>query len=100
MAYRKDYRGVGEMLRAPWMVAEMHRRASLVAERARVTAPRQSGRYAEGFEVSSGVRTGRSPRAFGRVTNQTPYARHVEFGTEDTAAHRTLRRALDAAREK
>lgn len=96
---RINYRGVGEMLCSPWMVAEMHRRAERVAERARVTAPHSSGQFAASFEVSSGIRQARTRRAYGRVTNTDPAARYIEFGTEDTPAHRTLGRALAAAKE-
>lgn len=102
MAYVKSYRGIGEMLVMPGMVAAMARRAEKVAIRARATAPVQSGRYKASFVVSSGVRPAagmRRARAYGRVTNTSTHARIVEFGTEKQAGHRTLGRALDAARE-
>lgn len=98
MAYVKDYRGVGEMLCLPGMVVAMRFRADLVAARARAIAPVESGDYASSFEVSSGIRPGKTRRAFGRVTNTSDHARFVEFGTENQPAHRTLRRALEAVR--
>jgi hypothetical protein len=98
VSFQADYKGIGEMLCAPFMVSDMHRRAELVAELARATGPRKTGEYVSRFKVSSGIRQGRTRRAFGRVTNDSDHAIHVEFGTEDTPAHRTLRRALSAAK--
>lgn len=98
MTFQANYKGIGEMLCAPWMVADMHRRAELVAGRCRLTAPRHSGHYAASFQVTSGIRTHPSKRAFGRVTNTADYSFQVEVGTEDTPAHRTMSRALEAAK--
>lgn len=98
--YQQDYQGVGEMLRAPFMVAEMLRRAKLVEARAIALAP-DAAPYGEGyiasFEVESGVREGKHPRAYATVRNTSPHARHVEFGNGNTPKHRTLGKALDAA---
>lgn len=101
MPYRKSYAGVGEMLVMPGMVAAMAGRANKVAARARATAPVQTGEYADSFVVTSGIRPpGRGPaRAYGRVTNTSDHAIHVEFGNEHSRGHRTLGRALSAARE-
>jgi hypothetical protein len=123
MAFVKDERGIGQMLVMTGMVRDMHRRAENVARRARATAhvdegrvlpsgrvvpPPHPGRYRDGFVVSSGIRPkGQDPprtrvkhaRAVGRVTNSTPEAPSQEFGTEKQPARRTLRLALEAARE-
>jgi hypothetical protein len=102
--FRVDYKGIGDMLTSPGMQADMHRRAEAVKAEAEATAPvypgpdrrvGTSGRFA----VSSGVRTGRSRRAFGRVTNDAPEAFFVEYGTRNNPRHRTLGRALDAAKD-
>jgi hypothetical protein len=104
MAFRWDYKGGGEMLTMPGMVAEMRRRAENVMGEAEATAPvgqgRHAGRYKRSFSVSSGIRgEGRSRRAFGRVTNDAPEALYVEYGNRNTPRHRTLGRALDAAKD-
>lgn len=123
MAFVKDERGIGLMLVMPGMVRDMHRRAENVARRARETAhvdegrvlpsgrvvpPPHPGRYRDGFVVTSGIRPKeqdpprlriRHARAVGRVSNATPEARFQEFGTESQPARRTLRLALEAARE-
>jgi hypothetical protein len=123
MPFVKDEAGIGRMLVMPGMGSAMHRRAEAVAELARATAPVDEGRvlpdgrvvppphpgrYRDGFVVSSGIRPRdqdpprlrvRHARAVGRVTNSTPEARFVEFGTERQPARRTLRLALEAARE-
>ena len=101
MAYRKSYKGIGEMLVMPGMVTAMAGRANRVAARARATAPVATGEYAGSFGASSGIRpAGRgSARAYGRVTNNARHAMLVEYGTERSRGHRTLGKALSAARE-
>jgi HK97 gp10 family phage protein len=112
MPFAKDEAGIGRMLVMPGMIAAMAARAERVADRARSTAPVDEGgphpgRYRDAFSVSSGVRPKdqdpprakiKHDRAYGRVSNDAPEARFVEFGTEHQPAHRTLGRALDAAR--
>jgi hypothetical protein len=101
--FRVDYKGIGDMLTMAGMQADMHRRAEAVKAEAEATAPvypgPTGGRYKRSFAVSSGVRTGRSRRAFGRVTNDAPEAFFVEYGTRNNPRHRTLGRALDAAKD-
>jgi hypothetical protein len=101
--FRPDYKGIGDMLTAAGMRADMRRRADNVAAEAEATAPvypgPTGGQYKRSFTVSSGVRPGRSRRAFGRVTNDAPEAFYVEYGTRNNPRHRTLGRALDAAKD-
>jgi hypothetical protein len=101
--FRVDYKGIGDMLCAPGMQGDMHRRAENVAAEGEATAPvypgPEGGEYKRRFTVSSGVRAGRSRRAFGRVTNDAPEAFFVEYGTRNNPRHRTLGRALDAAKD-
>jgi hypothetical protein len=105
MAFRWDYKGGGEMLTMPGMQAEMRRRAENVQAAAEASAPvyrrgADAGRYKRSFTTTSGVRDrGRSRRAFGRVTNDAPEALYVEYGNRNTPRHRTLGRALDAAKD-
>lgn len=103
--YEHDYEAFGKaVLSAPWMVAEMDRRAAAGAARARAVAPVDEtgdhpGRYRDSITHESGIReeTGRyKSRAVGRVIAADPAAFHIEFGTSDTPAHRTLGQALDA----
>lgn len=104
MALKGDYDGVGEMLRAPWMQAEMKARAEKVKARAIATAP-DAPLVGEGykfeFRVESGVKENSkgTRRAYGRVVNGSDHAIYVEYGGGRTShAHRTLGKALDAAK--
>ncbi len=92
--YSSDYRGVGEMLRSPGMVADMGRRAELMRPVAVAASPVDTGRYVSSFETSSGVD---GERAYGQLANTAPYAIDVEFGTSDTPAFAPLRVAMQAA---
>jgi hypothetical protein len=102
--FKLNSSGIGKLLTSPEMQAEMRRRAERVAIAARASAPvfeagPHPGRYKSSFTVSSGVREGRSRRAYGRVENDAPEAFFVEYGTRNNARHRTLGRALDAAKD-
>lgn len=100
--FRASYSGIGELLRSDFMQAEMRRRAEKVKALAESTAP-DAPPYGVGykyqFEVTSGIKTSKrgTKRAYGRVTNHSEHAIWVEFGGENTPAHRTLGRALRAA---
>lgn len=106
-----DYDGIGEMLCSPGMQREMLRRAKKVKRRAEQIAPvsdepddEADGRYKDSFTATSGIQTRKTKRAVGTVTSDDPAAFHIEFGTGDptgarTPAHRTLGKALDAARD-
>lgn len=103
--YEASFAGIGEMLRAGFMVADMEARAEKVAALARATAPvyggrddAHRGRYRADFTVSSTDHGGaKGRRAAGIVTNNDPAAFEIEMGTSETPAHYTLRRALAAA---
>lgn len=100
--YSASYKGIGEMLCAPFMVDEMKRRAENVKAAAEASAPDATPvgvGYKYEFRVESGIREGDSRRAFGRVVNDSPHAAFVEFGGRSTPKHRTLGKALDAAKE-
>lgn len=100
---RPSYRGIGEMLRADFMLADMVRRAEEVKATAESIAPvyeqgRHPGRYKAAFRVEADPRGGhRHDRAVGRVVNDSPEAFIVEYGNRNTPRHRTLGKALDAA---
>jgi hypothetical protein len=99
--FKGDYEGIGLMLCAPWMVADMRRRALAVKAFAEATAPvartgEHRGRYKASFRVESGIRVGKTKRAYGRVINDAPEAIIVEYGNRNTPRHATLRKALEA----
>lgn len=93
--YRSSYRGIGEMLCAPFMIAEMERRANAGKSYAESIAPEKTGEYKASFEVESGIRQGKTRRAFGRLKNTDPKAFYLEVGTEDTPKFRVLGKSLD-----
>lgn len=102
--FRPSYSGIGELLTADFMQAEMLRRAEKVKEAAEAIAP-DAPPYGAGykyeFEVEGGVKESKkgTRRAVGRVTNKSEHAIWVEFGGRHTPKHRTLGKALDAARD-
>lgn len=99
MTYRRNRRGIGEMLRAPFMQADMLRRAENAKAFAESIAPHDTGGFAEHMHASVVEHGGiRHDRAEGRLSNDDPGALSIETGTEDTPAHRTLQTALDAMR--
>jgi hypothetical protein len=101
-SFNSSYSGIGDMLRADFMVEEMRTRGEAVKAAAEAAAPvyeqgPHPGRYKEAFEVHAGIRAGRKPRAHVIVENTSPEALFVEFGNKNVTAHHTLTRALDAA---
>lgn len=96
--YEHKYDEFGDqVLRAPWMVALMHSRATAIHAAALALSPVDTGEYVDSFTVTSGVRrTGRTRRAYGRVANTAPHALAVEFGWGPTPKYRVLGKALGA----
>jgi hypothetical protein len=94
--YEHNYRAFGnEVLRSGFMREQMESRAHVIMLTARRFSPFETGRYIESFEVTSGVtQTGRTRRAYGRVTNTAPHAMAVEFGWRNTPRYRPLGRAI------
>lgn len=100
--FRPSYRGIGDLLTADFMQAEMVRRAEKVKALAESTAPDAAPLgvgYKYEFRVTGGIKESKkgTKRAVGRVTNDSEHAMWVEFGGQNTPAHRTLGRALRAA---
>ena len=92
-----------QVLCAPFMQAEMLRRAKLGAAYAQAIAPRETGEYADSIEADVYVRRipvldGRIGRAVGRVSAGTDHADVVEFGHVIPGGvqqgHRVLGRSL------
>ncbi|MBT0771812.1 hypothetical protein KIH74_22920 [Kineosporia sp. J2-2] len=111
MAFAVNRQGITQMLVMPGILADMGRRAGLVAARAKETAPvdetgSHPGQYRDSITTRTLIRPRdedpprarrKAPRACGRVTASAPESLLVEFGTEKQDAHRTLRDALDVA---
>lgn len=83
-----NHPGMRELLHSAGVRADMDRRARVVAAAARSTAPVVSGAYRASITVTDDT----TDRAVARVFADIYYALSVEAG------HRTLGRALDAAR--
>jgi HK97 gp10 family phage protein len=102
-----SYTGIGEMLRSPEMEKEMLRRAEKVKAEAERSAPvgdprrdTHSGRYKASFHIDTTRRGGvRSDRAAAYISNDSPEAVFVEFGTSRQVGRHILRNALNAARD-
>lgn len=111
MAFQINRRGMAEMLVMPGMLADMGRRANLVAAKARADGPVDEdgphpGEYVNGIEVTVLVRPKsedpprakrREARACGRVTATATHSAHVEFGDERRPGTHNLRNSLSAA---
>jgi hypothetical protein len=103
--YTHDYAAFDELvLCAPFMEAEMKRRAYAVADRAlALAAPHYDAadtdgdHYIDHFTVESGIQHRATRRAYGKVVNDHEAAIDIEYGTHRTPKQRILGRALDAA---
>jgi bacteriophage HK97-gp10 putative tail-component len=100
--FNASYKGIGELLVADFIRAEMVRRAGKVLVRARATAPDYEPLgvgYVDEFELTSGTKVSKkgTRRAVATVRNGSKHALYVEFGGQNTPAHRTLGRALSEA---
>jgi hypothetical protein len=94
--YVGSYSGIGEMLRADFMVEEMGRRAQAVMDQAVATAPvytgtgrdTHRGRYKDAFSMHTTDHGGwKGDRAAGIVTNDAPEAVFVEFSSKHPTEH-------------
>lgn len=115
--YRRNEAGLRAMLAAPWLVAELKRRAELGRIEAERISPVRTGAYAfgaetarnappdvhgGGFKVTAGIKDG---RAYARLSNDVHrgdfcYAAALEFGTSKMRKQRPLGRAIDAIASK
>jgi hypothetical protein len=121
-SYRMDKRGIEQhVLCAPWMMAEMVRRAERVKAFAEAHAPfdpddRDGTHYRDSFHVEGRIKDavgdyGPTKRAAGTVSNtDMPTALFVEYGRPagvdkngnaypKQEEHRTLGNALEAAKD-
>jgi hypothetical protein len=97
-----SYAGLGLMLNAPFMVAEMERRMSNAKDFAEAIAPvgdpatdKHSGRYLASFHVDSGNYGGPSrDRAWAALENDSPEALYVEYGERGAEPYHVMLKAL------
>jgi hypothetical protein len=97
-----SYAGLGEMLNAPEMVAEMRRRMDSARAFAEGIAPvgdpekdSHSGRYLASFSVDSGDYGGPShDRAWAALENDSPEALYVEYGERGREPYHVMLKAL------
>jgi hypothetical protein len=94
--FKADYQGIGEMLKADFMQADMMERARRGKEFAEATAPYDehggSPHYKDLFRVAA---TPNTQRAEASLINDDEAAFQIEYGTRHTPKHRTLGKALD-----
>lgn len=110
--YKHNYAAFGaEVLRAPFMLAEMISRAERMKAAAEAIAPvgdptsgwynhgNVPGEYKASFRVSGGITAygGAGTRAFGRCANVSDHAAAVEYGYGSTPKYRTLGKSMHAA---
>jgi len=100
-----SYRGIGAMLRSDFIEVEMLRRAALVEAQAIATAPYDASapadepHYKDCFHVTSDKASGyKHDRAGAHVVNDSDHAFPVEWGNKNVPRHRTMGKALDAAK--
>lgn len=80
--YVANYAGLGEMLRAGYMLDAMVRHAERIEDIAIAIAPVDSGDYVEKFRIIPTTHGGpHADRAQARVENFSDHANFVEFGT-------------------
>jgi hypothetical protein len=97
--FRPDHRGVGEMLRAPFMQDVMLRHAEEIRTRAEVISPVDEngphpGRYKGSFHIRVSARGGATnDRAEAVVYNDSPEAIYVEYASWGAEPYRVLARA-------
>lgn len=97
-----SYEGLGLMLNAPWMEAEMKRRIDNVEAHAVSIAPvgkeaedPHAGRYKDSFSTDSGVYGGpNNNRAWAALENDSPEALYVEYGNRGAEPYGTMLKAL------
>lgn len=94
-------RGLTDMVCADFLVENFRARAEAARSRAQAIAPkgrrkRGEGKYATSFEVTAGVAPSSKGhrRAYAKLANNSSYAIYVEWGNNNIAPHRVLRRAV------
>lgn len=103
--YTSSYAGVGAMLRSDFLKDEMGRRGERVLAQCIATAPvyrgrddPHRGRYKESFSMTTTNNGGwKGDRAAAIISNGSPEARWVEYGTSRQLAHHTMLNALMSA---
>ena len=98
-----SFPGIGEMLNADFMVADMLHRAEQVKAAAEAIAPfdphsKDGSHYKDSFSATAAAHGGaKKDRAAGTVTNTDDAAFYIEYGNVHVTKHRVLGKSLDAA---
>ena len=85
--------GIEALAATAAMEEAMREKAENVLKVAQGIAPVETGAYRDSLHVESGIDGG---KAHATVGDDVRYGAYVEFGTSDTPAHATLRRALES----
>lgn len=100
--FQWDYNAFGEYLVGPEMLAMVAKKGEEVKTVAEAIAPFDASdpapHYKDCFEVEVGIREGVHPRACATIKNTSDHALEVEFGAKNTPRHRTLGKAVGAAK--
>lgn len=92
--YEPDFRGTGEGMTSPEMLAVMLAAAEAGKAFAERIAPHRTGEYASSFRVEGVLRGGpRNNRAEARLINDSPHAAAVEW--RNHGGERVLGRTVD-----
>jgi hypothetical protein len=111
-SYQPDYKGIGEMLNAEFLIEPMRKAAEEIKARAEALAggeiyseavpdkaDRRTGRYLTSFKVTTRRHGGvKNDRVEATVTNDAPSAFWVEFGHRGREPYHILARAAFVAR--
>lgn len=93
--YSKSISGTNKLMTSPQMLAFLLTRAQAGLAYAQAVAPRESGDYAEAFEIGRARRRGgpRKNRAEVELVNTSDHASAVEW--TNSGGHRVLGRTVD-----
>ena len=92
--FTEDHAGMAELARAAFLAAELERRGERIRARAEELSPVRTGRYRRSWRLTVTIRDG---TIHAQVSNDTPYAPYLEYGTRYMRRQRVLGRAIDAA---
>lgn len=99
--FRLSYKSMAAYLVSDDMLKMVAQKGAVVKKTAEATAPDYEPLgtgYVTSFELEVGVREGTHPRACATVKNTSEHAIFVEFGGKATPRHRTLGKAIGAAK--
>jgi hypothetical protein len=99
VTFKANRAGITALALGPKAQAVVLQRAEAAKAAAEAIAPRQSGHYADSFDVTpTTVVIKGKPRAGARLSNTADYATVIEIGRRGQDGQHVLSRALDAIR--